>query len=210
MPQNKPGNTPTHRPVSRGLPGRKHALERVIAFLEFLPITKGILRGKRMRLLPHQREFVERVYAGDVVRLAISSIARGNGKTGLVAGLVLAHMFGPEAEPRGEIYSAACNTKQAAIVFAEVEAIVTAVPEFEQFRIKATSFWKRMEVRAAQEGHGLRRIVRRKEAAHGLAPTLWIYDEFGLAPNRQLLDALTDGERQARPLARHRDFDASS
>ena len=39
-------------------------------------------------------------------------------------------MIGPEAEPRGEIYSAACNTKQAAIVFAEVEAIVNAVPEF--------------------------------------------------------------------------------
>ena len=59
-------------------------------------------------------------------------------------------MIGPEAEPRGEIYSAACNTKQAAIVFAEVEAIIAAVPEFEQFRIKATSFWKRMEVRAGQ------------------------------------------------------------
>ena len=29
-----------------------------------------------------------------------------------------------------------------------------------------------------------------KEAAHGLAPTLWIYDELGIAPNRQLLDAL--------------------
>ena len=31
--------------------------------LNILPITKGILRGKRMGLLPHQREFVERVYA---------------------------------------------------------------------------------------------------------------------------------------------------
>ena len=41
----------------------KTRAERVIAFLEFLPITKGILRGKRMQLLPHQREFIERVYA---------------------------------------------------------------------------------------------------------------------------------------------------
>ena len=60
---------------------RLNRAQRVIAFLEFLPITKGILRDKRMVLLPHQRDFVERVYAdGDVVRLAISSIARGNGK----------------------------------------------------------------------------------------------------------------------------------
>ena len=57
-------------------------------------------------------------------------------------------MFGPEAEPRGEIYSAHCSTKQAALVFAEVEAIINAVAEFKQFRIKATSFWKRMEVKA--------------------------------------------------------------
>ena len=145
-----------------------------------------------MVLLPHQRDFVERVYAdGDVVRLAISSIARGNGKTGLAAGLVLAHMIGPEAEPRGEIYSAACNTKQAAIVFAEVEAIIAAVPEFEQFRIKATSFWKKMEVRAGKgKGTVYAVLSGEKEAAHGLAPTLWVYDELGLAPNRQLLDAL--------------------
>ena len=171
---------------------RLNRAQRVIAFLEFLPITKGILRDKRMVLLPHQRDFVERVYAdGDVVRLAISSIARGNGKTGLAAGLVLAHMIGPEAEPRGEIYSAACNTKQAAIVFAEVEAIVNAVPEFAQFRIKATSFWKRMEVRAGKgKGTVYAVLSGEKEAAHGLAPTLWVYDELGLAPNRQLLDAL--------------------
>ena len=171
---------------------RLNRAQRVIAFLEFLPITKGILRDKRMVLLPHQRDFVERVYAdGDVVRLAISSIARGNGKTGLAAGLVLAHLIGPEAEPRGEIYSAACNTKQAAIVFAEVEAIVAAVPEFEQFRIKATSFWKRMEVRAGTgKGTVYAVLSGEKEAAHGLAPTLWVYDELGLAPNRQLLDAL--------------------
>ena len=79
-------------------PGLSRA-ERVVAFLEFLPITKGILRGKRMALLPHQREFVERVYSGNV-RLAVSSVARGNGKTGLIAGLVCCHLFGPEAEPR--------------------------------------------------------------------------------------------------------------
>ena len=100
-------------------------------------------------------------------------------------------MIGPEAEPRGEIYSAACNTKQAAIVFAEVEAIIAAVPEFEQFRIKATSFWKRMEVRAGPgKGTVYAVLSGEKEAAHGLAPTLWVYDELGLAPNRQLLDAL--------------------
>ena len=170
-------------------PGLSRA-ERVISFLQFLPITKGILRGKRMELLPHQREFVERVYSGNV-RLAVSSVSRGNGKTGLIAGLVAAHLVGPEAEPRGAVYSAACSTKQASLVFAEVDATIRAVPEFRQFKVKATSFWKKMEV---GEGPGAGTVYEvlpgDKEAAHGLAPSLWIYDELGIAPNRQLLDAL--------------------
>ena len=70
-------------------------------------------------------------------------------------------MFGPEAEPRGEIYSAACSTKQAALVFAEVEAIINAVEEFKQFRIKATSF---LEAHGGEgrprQGHHLRRVER--------------------------------------------------
>jgi hypothetical protein len=35
---------------------------RIIAFLEALPITKGILAGTKMKLLPGQRTFVEAVY----------------------------------------------------------------------------------------------------------------------------------------------------
>ena len=34
---------------------------------------------------------------------------RGNGKTGLIAGLALCHLLGPECEPRGEVYSCAYN-----------------------------------------------------------------------------------------------------
>jgi phage terminase large subunit-like protein len=87
--------------------------DRVIAFLEALPITKGILAGKRMKLLPGQRKFVRAIYGRlgadgrRQIRLAIKSEPRGNGKTGLLAGLALCHLLGPECEARGEIYSAA-------------------------------------------------------------------------------------------------------
>jgi hypothetical protein len=36
--------------------------ERVLAFLESLPITKGILAGTKMKLLPGQRKFVQAIY----------------------------------------------------------------------------------------------------------------------------------------------------
>src|SRR6516225_6027183 len=124
----------------RALPWKKKGLsrvERVIAFLQFTPVTKGILAGTKMRLLPGQRKFVETVYghlAPDgrrTIRIAVKSEPRGNGKTGLVAGLMLAHLLGPECEPRGECYSAAYNKLQAALIFAEMRVIIEAVPEFE-------------------------------------------------------------------------------
>ena len=85
-------------------------VERVIAFLEFLPITKGKLTGRKLKLLPAQRAFIEDLYGrsdAERVRLGIFSEPRGNGKTGLIAGLELCHLLGPEAEMRGECYSAA-------------------------------------------------------------------------------------------------------
>jgi phage terminase large subunit-like protein len=100
---------------------------RVVSFLEQLPITKGILAGTRMKLLAGQREFVEAIY-GRVsadgrrrIRIAIKSEPRGNGKTGLIAGLALCHLLGPECEPRGEIYSAAYNKLQAALILGPLQ-----------------------------------------------------------------------------------------
>src|SRR5262245_62829043 len=104
-----------------------------------------------MRLLSGQRRFVERVY-GNVngtgrrrTKIAIKSEPRGNGKTGLLAGLALCHLLGPECEPRGEIYSAAYNKLQAALIFAEMKAIVEAVPEF-AIRVNVQRFGKILEV----------------------------------------------------------------
>src|SRR5690242_8120149 len=113
----------------RRLPWQRKGLsrvERVIAFLQFLPITKGPLAGRKMKLLPEQRQFVEEIYGNLRAdgtrrrRIGIKSEPKGNGKTGLCAGLALCHLIGPEAEPRGEVYSAAIDRGQAGIIFAEI------------------------------------------------------------------------------------------
>ncbi|WP_028002953.1 terminase large subunit [Sinorhizobium meliloti] len=183
----------------RRLPWLKRGLsraERVIAFLEFLPITKGILAGQRMKLLPNQAEFVETVYgrlAGDgrrIIRTAIKSEPRGNGKTGLIAGLCLCHLLGPEAEARGEVYSAAIDKKQASLLFAEMAAIIDAVPEFDD-RCNVQRFHKIIEV---LEGDGKGSIYEALSAdvrrGHGLAPSLWVYDEYAQVKTSELFDNL--------------------
>src|SRR5262245_19251989 len=113
---------------------RKSRADAVISFLESLPITKGILVGKTMTLLPGQRDFVQTIYGRldedkrRKISIAIKSEPRGNGKTGLLAGLALCHLLGPECEPRGEVYSAAYNKLQAALIFDEMKAIIDAMP----------------------------------------------------------------------------------
>ncbi|SFJ25570.1 terminase TerL endonuclease subunit [Bradyrhizobium sp. Gha] len=175
---------------------KRTPVARVIAFLESLPITKGIRAGKKMRLLPGQRKFVEDVY-GRVskdgrrkIRIAIKREPRGNGKTGLLAGLALCHLLGPECEPRGEIYSAAYNKLQAALIFAEMKAIIEAVPDFEH-RCNLQRYGKVIEVLSGDgAGSVYESLSADDKRAHGLAPSFWVFDEFAQAPNADLLDNL--------------------
>jgi phage terminase large subunit-like protein len=189
----------------RRLPWLKKGLSRVgriIAFLEFLPITKGKLVGKRMKLLPNQRKFIEKVYkptGKQRVRIAIKSEPRGNGKTGLIAGLGLCHLLGPESEPRGEVYSAAIDRQQAGLIFNEMEAIILAVPEF-ACRVNPQRFHKRMEVLSGDgQGSVYEALSADARRAHGLAPSFWVYDELAQARDGELLENLRTamGKRKA-------------
>lgn len=186
----------------RDLPWKVEGLsrvDRVIAFLEFLPITKGPLAGKRMELLPAQIEFVTEIY-GNLTpeglrrrRIGIKSEPKGNGKTGLVAGLVLCHLIGPEAEQRGEVYSGAIDRGQAALIFAECEAMIVRVPEF-LARCNIVRHFKKIEVLSGDgEGSIYEAMSADARRAHGIAPSLFVYDELAQAKDRELLDNLING-----------------
>jgi phage terminase large subunit-like protein len=162
---------------------------RVAAFLESLPVTKGILSGQRFRLLPDQLEFVRKIYGprDHPVRIGILSQPRGNGKTGLVAGLALCHLLGPEAERRGEVVSASIDRQMAALVFNEMVAIILEVPEF-MSRVNIQRFHKRIEVISGPgAGSVYEALSADARRGHGLAPSLWIYDELAQAPDGELL-----------------------
>jgi phage terminase large subunit-like protein len=184
------------RKRKRVLPWERKGMSRVakvIAFLEFLPITKGKLTGRKLKLLPSQRAFIEDLYGraeNDRVRLGIFSEPRGNGKTGLIAGLVLCHLLGPEAEMRGECYSAGIDRLQAGLIFNEMEATILAEPDFAA-RCNVQRFRKQIEV---IDGHGIgskyEALSSDARRAHGLSPTFWAYDELAQAHDRVLLDNL--------------------
>ena len=192
----------------RRLPWQRKGLsrvQRVIAFLEFLPVTKGILAGTKMKLLPDQREFVHRVY-GDLqpdgrrrISLAVKSAPKGSGKTGLTAGLALCHLPGPDAEQREEIYSVAVDRQQAGLIFNDMVAIILRIQEFAA-RTNIQAFHKRItDFETDSTYEALSADARR---AHGLAPSLWIFDELAQVADRTLLDNLMEAWASAgRPWA---------
>jgi Phage terminase-like protein, large subunit len=168
-------------------------VDRVVAFLEALPVTTGSLAGTLFQVRPWQREFLEAIYATDEagrrpVRTAVLSMARKNGKTGLAAGLALCHLAGPEAEQRGQVYSAANDRAQAALIYNEMAAIIERVPYLEA-RISLRRHAKEMED-LGQTGSVYAALSADVPGKHGLSPSFVVYDELGQAPKRDLFDAL--------------------
>jgi len=170
-------------------------VDRVVAFLEDLPITQGSLAGTHLRIRSWQRDFLEAVYGEDEtghrpVRTAVLSMARKNGKTQLVAGLGLCHLLGPEAESRGEVYAAANDKQQSGKTFAEMVAILDEHPELDA-RVNVVKFSKRIEVLSgAGKGSIFAALSADASTKQGLSPSFTIYDELGTAPKRDLYEAL--------------------
>lgn len=133
-----------------------------------------------------------------MVRRAILSIARKNGKTALIAALVLCHLVGPEAITNGEIYSAANDREQAAQVFKVAAQMVRADPELNGL-VKVVDSTK--TITCFGNGSFYKAMSAEAGTKHGLNPSLVIFDELAQAKNRELYDVLdTSMGARAEPL----------
>ena len=170
--------------------------EAVLAFLRELPIVSGLRAVEKLELLPFQEQFVRGVYepadaAGTrLVRLAALSVARGNGKSALLAGLSLAHLLGPMAEPYGECYAAALDREQAGVLYRMVRAYIEATP-WMAARVNIRDWHKEIIVEDSQSFW--RALTSDARKAHGLAPSFWIADEVAQRRSRELWDNLRTG-----------------
>lgn len=152
--------------------------EKVIAFIEeYCATPEGSKVGQPIVLADFQKRFIKDIYDNPAgTRRAILGIARKNGKSALIAGLMLAHVCGPMARQNAQIVSGAMSRDQAALVFnlavkmiqldSRLEAVTRIVPSGK----KIIGLSKNVEYRAlAADG----------TTAHGLSPVLAILDEVG-------------------------------
>ncbi|WP_221795680.1 terminase large subunit [Aquisediminimonas sediminicola] len=170
--------------------------EQVLAFLRSLPIVSGLKAGETMELLDFQEQFVRGIYS-DVddlgrrrVRLAALSVARGNGKSAILAGLSLAHLLGPMTEPYGECYAAALDREQAGVLYRMARAYIEAVP-WMAARVNIKDWHK--EIIDEESQSIWRALTSDARKAHGLAPSFWIADEVAQWRSRELWDNLATG-----------------
>jgi phage terminase large subunit-like protein len=172
-------------------PGLSRA-ERVIAFIEDLRITSGKDVGKRLLLRPWQKVFIRRVYRTNqnderLIRTAILSLARKNGKTQLAAALALCHLSGPEAEPRGEIYACANDRFQAGKIYNEMVALI----EHHSYLSARTNIIRfKKDIEDLINGSVYCTLTAEAKTKMGLSPSFVVYDELGQASSRDLYDAM--------------------
>lgn len=189
--QSSPASSVAWADVKRTPSGKRRAAN-VIKFIETLTVPSGMGQGKRFKLAAWQKAWIRDIYEPHrngrrVVRRAILSIGRKNGKTALIAALALAHLIGPEAIPNGEIYSAANDRDQAAIVFKFARQIVECDPELIAM-LEVVPSTKTMV--APITGSIYRAVSAEAGTKHGYLPSLVIYDELAQAKTRDLYDVL--------------------
>lgn len=150
----------------------------VIDFIEtYCRVPEGKLVGKPMKLEPFQKRFIKKIYDNPKgTNLAILSMARKNGKTALIAALVLAHVVGPEARQNSQLVSGARSRDQAALVF---NLAVKMINMNEDLSNRARYIPSGKKIIGLRKNVEYQALAAEASTKHGLSPWLVIFDELG-------------------------------
>lgn len=169
--------------------------DRIIRFAHTLKVPDGPEVGRPLRLRDWQCNIIKGIYDPvdpkthrRIVREAVLSMGRKNAKTAKAAILCLSHLIGPEAMVNSQLYSAAFDHHQAALVYNSAANMVHQDDELDAL-IRCTDSMKRMQCRAL--GTVYRALSAESRSKHGLNPTFVVFDELAqFHANRELYDVL--------------------
>lgn len=170
--------------------------------LDFFRIHLKFIRGDRARaaepfvLEPWQASIVVNVFGWrkkDGTRRygkVFLFVARKNGKTSLLAGILLYLGF-CSGEPGSQIYSAANDREQAGLLYDDMEAMIARNPYLSR-RATCTKAYKKIEIRA-KERCVYKALSREKSVGHGIDPYALCIDELHCIDNTDYISGLTTG-----------------
>jgi phage terminase large subunit-like protein len=168
---------------------------RVIQFLERHCLTPdGAHVGKPLVLAEFQKQFIRDVYDNPHgTRRAILSVSRKNGKSALLAGLILCHLVGPEAKQNSQLVSGAMSRDQAALVFNLAAKMVQLSPKLASI-VRIVPSGKRLIGLPLNTEY--KALAADGKTAHGLSPVFAVLDETGQVrgPQSDFIDAITTSQ----------------
>lgn len=156
----------------------------------YLRVPEGRHVGRRVKLREWQKDIIRQIY-DTPTRQVVISLGRKNGKTALVAMIVLAHLVGPESRRNAQIYSAAQSRDQAGIVFGLASKMVRLSPTLnapDKVIVRESA----KELYSPLTGVRYKALSADATTAYGFSPVLVIHDELGQVKGdrSELFDAL--------------------
>jgi phage terminase large subunit-like protein len=183
--------------------GQVKPSDLVIAFIERLRTPSGKNANKPLKLRRWQKALIRDVYDRvdgrgiRIVRNVLWTMAKKNGKSALIAALVLVHLCGPEAVAEAEIVSAANSKDQAALIFKACEQMI----KFDALSPNPLGLAEKLKVIRSKKrivchsfGSFYQSLSADGDTAEGISPTMWIYDELGRTKKLALYESLVNAD----------------
>lgn len=176
------------------------AQQAVDFFEKLLCHTTGRFAGQPFLLLPHQKHDIREIYGrvdeegNRVIQTVFMEEPKKNGKSEFAAGLANKQTFA-DAENSAEVYGAAGDRDQAAIVFNVAAQMVRMSPALKK-RSKIIDSTKRIIVPGTNSFY--RVLSSEVHTKHGFNTSSCIFDEVHTQPNEDLWEVLTVGAGAAR------------
>lgn len=181
----------------RGLVFDEAAVARVFKFFEkILHLNGGQFEGKPFLLHPSQAFILGNIFGWKKAdgtrrfRRAYIEVAKGNGKTPLVAGIGLYGMIG-DYESRAEIYAAASKKEQAMVLFRDARAMVEQSPALAS-ECHVSGGDHQPNIAFLRQSSFFRPIARDKGKS-GPRPHMALCDEVHEHPDRETMEMLERG-----------------
>ena len=159
--------------------------ERAIRFIENLTHVKNEWAGKPFKLMPWQREFINKLFAPGI-RNGFLFIPRKNGKTDLMAALLVYILYTRQGI---EIYSASNDRAQASITFDRAAAMIRADGTLK----KLCRILDSQKTIKHRNGSFYKALSSEAYTKHGYSPTVVVVDEYHESETSELFDVLKSG-----------------
>ncbi len=178
--------------------------EKAVRFIELLSHT-GDFHGHRFELFPWERQIVWDIFGTmnqrglRQFRNCYIEIPKKNGKSELLGAIANKHLFDRD-EPNGEIYGCAGDRSQASIIFDTAVEMILQEPTLKRMvdksMVRIRDSYKLIENR--DTGTSYKVLSAESFTKHGYRPSIVLFDELHVQPNRDLWDTMTKGSFLAR------------